>query len=69
MISKNLAYPPTYSLVISAFVDQLKDGDTWYYNLTTDGNSNIGTILSKQYDTYDSAIYGMNERIRQLYSD
>ena len=48
MISKNLAYPPTYSLVISAFVDQLKGGDTWYYNLTTDGNSNIGTILSKQ---------------------
>ena len=69
MISKNLAYPPIYSLVISAFVDRIEGGDTWYYNLTTDGNSNIGTILSKQYDTYDSAIYGMNERIRQLYSD
>ena len=69
MISKNLAYPPIYSLVISAFVDRIEGGDTWYYNLTTDGQSNIGTILSKQYDTYDSAIYGMNERIRQLYSD
>ena len=69
MLLKNLENTPLKSIVIAAFVDRIEGGDTWYYNLTIDGLSNIGTILSKQYATYDSAIYGMNERIRQLYSD
>ena len=69
MIVKNLESEPNHSVVIAAYVDQLEDNGTWYYNLTTDGISNIGTILSRQYATYDEAIRGMNERIVALYSD
>jgi hypothetical protein len=69
MLIQNLEYTPANQMVIAAFVDRIEGGDTWYYHLAYDGLSNIGTILSKQYDTYDEAVYGMNERIRQLYSD
>ena len=69
MLIQNLESTPPNQIIIAAFVDRIEGGDTWYYHLAYDGLSNIGTILSKQYDTYDSAIYGMNERIRQLYSD
>jgi len=42
---------------------------SWYFNLTTDGISNgIGSLLSRQYKTYDEAVYGMNERIAGMYS-
>ncbi len=69
MLIQNLEYVPTNPIIIAAFVDRIEDGDTWYFNLTTDGISNIGTILSKQYATYDEAIYGMNERISAMYGD
>jgi|LWDU01.1.fsa_nt_gi hypothetical protein len=68
MLIQNLEYTPANQMVIAAFVDRIEGGDTWYYHLATDGLSNIGTILSKQYDTYDSAVYGMNERILAMYS-
>ena len=69
MLIQNLEHTPDNPIIIAAFVDRIEGGDTWYYHLAYDGQSNLGTILSKQYATYDSAIYGMNERIRQLYSD
>ena len=69
MLIKNLQYTPAKPMVIAAFVDRIEDGDTWYFNLTTDGISDIGTILSKQYSTYDEAVYGMNERISAMYED
>ena len=68
MIVKNLENEPTHPIVIAAYVDQLEDRGTWYFNLTTDGISNIGSILSRQYATYDEAIHGMNERILAMYS-
>jgi hypothetical protein len=69
MIVKNLESEPTHSVVIAAYVEQLEDSGSWYYNLTIDGLSNIGSILSKQYSTYDEAVYGMNERIVAMYED
>ena len=69
MIIKNLEHEPDHPIVIAAYVDQLEDRGSWYYNLTTDGQSNIGCILSKQYPTYAEAVYGMNERIVALYAD
>ena len=67
MLIQNLEYSPANPVIIAAFVDRIKGGESWYYNLTTDGLSNIGTIVSKQYATYDEAIYGMNERIGAMY--
>ena len=67
MLIQNLEYSPANPVIIAAFVDRIKGGELWYYNLTTDGLSNIGTIVSKQYATYDEAIYGMNERIGAMY--
>ena len=69
MIIKNLEHQPIHRVVIAAYVDQIEGGESWYYNLTTDGISNIGSILSKQYSTYEEAVYGMNERIAALYAD
>ena len=69
MLIQNLLDMPASPVIIAAFVDRIEGGDTWYFNLTTDGISNIGTILSKQYATYDEAIYGMNERISAMYED
>ena len=57
MLIQNLEYSPANPVIIAAFVDRIKGGESWYYNLTTDGLSNIGTIVSKQYATYDEAIY------------
>ena len=68
MLIQNLEYTPDSPIIIAAFVDRIEGGESWYFNLTTDGLSNIGTILSKQYATYDEAIYGMNERIGEIYS-
>ena len=67
MLIQNLEYSPANPVIIAAFVDRIEGGESWYYNLTTDGLSNIGTILSKQYATYDEAIHGMNERIGAMY--
>ena len=69
MLIQNLLDAPASPVVIAAFVDRIEGGESWYFNLTTDGISNIGTILSKQYATYDEAIYGMNERISAMYED
>jgi hypothetical protein len=69
MLIQNLEYTPVKPVIIAAFVDRIEDGDTWYFNLTTDGLSNIGAIMSKQYTTYDEAVYGMNERISAMYED
>ena len=69
MLIQNLEYTPENPVIIAAFVDQLEGGESWYFNLTTDGISNIAAILSKQYATFDEAVYGMNERIGAMYSD
>jgi hypothetical protein len=69
MLIQNLEYTPVKPVIIAAFVDRIEGGDTWYFNLTTDGLSNIGAIMSKQYTTYDEAVYGMNERISAMYED
>ena len=71
MITKNLEYSPTHPVVLGAFVEELsrKGPNTWYFQLITDGrtgNSSIGTTMSKQYESYDAAVYGLNESIRQL---
>jgi hypothetical protein len=65
----NLKSDPTHPMVLAAYVTQLEDMGSWYFNLTTDGISNgIGSLLSRQYKTYDEAVYGMNERIADMYS-
>jgi|TARA_B100001964_G_C14118493_1_gene547235 hypothetical protein len=69
MLIQNLEYTPVKPVIIAAFVDRIKGGDTWYFNLTTDGFIGQGAIISKQYATYDEAVYGMNERIGAMYED
>jgi hypothetical protein len=72
MLIQNLRNTPDCPVIIAAYVSRTEDsrvGDEhWYFNLTIDGEENIGTVLSKRYDNYDEAIYGMNARIIAEYN-